>query len=111
MKSLLTATVATAVLLVAGSTAFGQGYVTMMPVQPAPVVAYYPYVGPPVVGPFVQVQPRYYVASPIVAPAPVYASPYVVAGPPVYYGPRVWVHPKVYVAGEPVRNVIRAVTP
>ena len=109
MKTFLAAT---AVLLLAGSTAFGQVYVTMMPVQPGPVMAYYPYVGPPVVGPIVQVQPRYYyVASPVLAPAPVYASPYVLAGPPVYYGPRVWVHPKVYVAGEPVRNVLRAVTP
>jgi hypothetical protein len=33
--------------------------------------------------------------------------------PPVYYYnvPRVWVHPKVYVEGQPVRNILRAVTP
>ena len=105
MKSFL---VAIAVVLLAGSTAFGQvGYVTMMPVQPTPVVTYYPYVAPPVV----QYGMPYYVASPVIAPAPVVAYPYAVAAPPVYYGPRVWVHPKVYVAGRPVRNVLRAVTP
>jgi hypothetical protein len=104
---------ATAVVLLAGSTAFGQvGYVTMMPIQPVPVVTYSPYMAPPMVGPVVQYAPRYYVASPVLAPAPmVMAPPYAVAGPPVYYGPRVWVHPKVYVAGEPVRNILRAVTP
>lgn len=30
---------------------------------------------------------------------------------PVAVGPRVWVHPKVYVEGQPIRNLIRAITP
>ena len=110
MKTILAAPV---LVFVAASTALGQvGYVTMMPVQPGPVVAYYPYAATPIVGPVVEYAPRYYAASPIVAPAPVLvAPPYVWAGPPVVYGPGVLVRPKVYVAGQPVRNVLRAVTP
>ena len=38
---------------------------------------------------------------------PVYTAPATVVVP----GPRVLVHPKVYVRGQPVRNVLRAVTP
>ena len=30
---------------------------------------------------------------------------------PAAVGPRVWVHPKVYVEGQPIRNLIRAITP
>ena len=30
---------------------------------------------------------------------------------PAAVGPKVWVHPKVYVEGQPIRNLIRAVTP
>jgi hypothetical protein len=114
MKKLL---VAAAVLLLADSAAMGQlPYVTMMPVAPAPVATYYAYpgsmagvvtAGGPLVAPL-----RYYVASPVVAPAPVIAAPgYPMAGPPLVYGPRVVVHPKVYVVGQPIRNVLRAVTP
>ncbi|MGA2069550.1 MAG: hypothetical protein ABSG86_31655 [Thermoguttaceae bacterium] len=104
---------ATAVLLLAGSTALGQApYVTLMPVAPAPAVTYYAYPPAPLVAPVVTLPPRYYVASPVVAPAPLAAaSPYPMAGPPLVYGPRVVVHPKVYVAGQPIRNVLRAVTP
>lgn len=123
---------AMAVVLLAGSTAFGQqAYVVMMPVaqaapipvatyyQPAAPVAYYaptpvasPVVAVPqqyyVASPVVAVPRRYYVASPVVAPAPM-ASAVVV--PPSAYGRPVVVHPKVYVPGQPVRNVLRAVTP
>jgi hypothetical protein len=52
-----------------------------------PVVAYSPAVTYPVVTPT-------YVASPVVAT-----------------GPAVWVNPKVYVEEQPVRNLIRAITP
>lgn len=41
---------------------------------------------------------------------PVY-TPGVVVARPVYAAPRVLVRPKVYVAGQPVRNFWRAVTP
>jgi len=54
---------------------------------------------------------------PVVAryPAPLYTtySP-VAAGYPVAAtaaGPKVWVHPKVYVEGQPLRNLLRAITP
>jgi hypothetical protein len=116
MKKLL---VAAAVLLLADSAAMGQlPYVTMMPVAPAPVVTYYAYppgtAGGVVAGfaPLVTLPPRYYAASPVVAPAPLIVAPgYPMAGPPLVYGPRVVVHPKVYVVGQPIRNVLRAVTP
>jgi hypothetical protein len=56
---------------------------------------------------------------PVVAryPAPTYVTyapaptGYVTAAAPVSAGPKVWVHPKVYVEGQPIRNLIRAVTP
>jgi hypothetical protein len=78
--------------------------VTYAPVTYGPVVttAYYapvPYLAPaPVVMP-------YYAASPVVA---YYGGPVAVA--PVYGRP-VIVRPKVYIPGQPVRNVVRAVTP
>jgi hypothetical protein len=54
----------------------------------------------------------YYVASPVVTPyyvaSPVAVGPVAVA--PIYGRP-VIVHPKVYIPGQPVRNVLRAVTP
>jgi hypothetical protein len=88
------------------------------PVVPAPVAAYYAtgpvvpyapvvttaYYAPPAA--FYPAPAPYYVAAPIVAPV---VAPVAVA--PVYYGPAVVVRPKVYVRGEPVRNVLRAVTP
>jgi hypothetical protein len=101
--------------LVCCSMAFGQTY--YVPVTPDAVYCqptfvyrtpiyygvpnYYRYpVTPTYVTPYV-VPPRYY-------PGPVYYGS--VYGP-VYYGPRVWVSPKVYIEGQPVRNLIRAVTP
>ena len=112
------------VVLLFGSMALGQvGY--PVAVGPAPVVSYYapgPVFAPPV-GPVVRVPARYYVAAPVVYNAPIVAAP--VYAPPVYarpiYGPSVYaapfygrpvvVSPKVYIPGQPVRNVIRAVTP
>jgi hypothetical protein len=107
------------VALMASGTAHAQVVVTYMPVAPAPVAAYY--APAPVVttayyapAPYYVASPvSYYAAAPVVAPmaAPYYvASPLVPAGP-YYYGRRVIVRPKVYVVGQPVRNVLRAVTP
>jgi len=112
-------------LLATVSKADAQTYVTYLPASPAPVVAYYApapvmsyspvvtasYYMPQTV--YYAAPASYYVASPVVAPYYV-ASPYVpatVAVAPLYYGRPVVVRPKVYVAGEPVRNVLRAVTP
>jgi hypothetical protein len=84
--------------------------VAVVPVAPAPYVAYY---APPPV-PYYAPAPgvAYYAPGPAVAyysPAPtVVAAPLAVA--PVY-GRAVVIRPKVYVAGQPVRNVLRAVTP
>jgi hypothetical protein len=92
--------------------------------HPAPAVAYRPvvtqYVQPAVayeplvvqagrVQPYVAYQRPYVVYSPAVAAgytAPVYSAPVAVAA-----GPKVWVHPKVYVEGQPIRNLLRAITP
>jgi hypothetical protein len=107
------------------------------PAYAAPVVAYRPVVAPyaapyaayrPVVVPAV---PYANYANPyaVYRPAVTYAQPYVVNAPapaaafspPVYpapapapavaVGPKVWVHPKVYVEGEPIRNLLKAITP
>jgi hypothetical protein len=113
-----------AVVVVVASSATAQTYVGYMQATPAPVAAYYA-TGPvaaysPVVATAYYAPPAayypapvpYYAASPVVAPVP---APYYAAAPvavaPVYYGPAVVVRPKVYVRGEPVRNVLRAVTP
>ena len=110
-----------AMVLMVGSNALAQGYVAYMPVGPAPVAAYYapaPVLsyGPVVTTAYYAPAP-YYVASPVVTPyyvaspvavAPVAVGPVAVA--PVYGRP-VIVRPKVYVVGQPVRNVLRAVTP
>jgi hypothetical protein len=54
---------------------------------------------------------------PVVAryPAPTYVTYAPAAGAypaaPVPAGPKVWVHPKVYVEGQPIRNLLRAITP
>jgi hypothetical protein len=124
----LVMTLAFVLAVMAGSSLFAQGYVAYMPVGPAPVAAFYapaPVVGyGPVVGtsyyapaPYYAAPAPYYAASPVVAPYYV-ASPVAVApgvAPPVavapVYGRAVIVRPKVYVVGQPVRNVLRAVTP
>jgi hypothetical protein len=118
MKSLMLV-VTLAIVLVASSSLFAQGYATFVPAGPAPAVAYY---GPapvvpygPVVSTAYYAPAPYYVAAPVVVPrryyvaAPVVAAPVVVA--PAYYGRPVIVRPKIYIPGEPVRNVLRAVTP
>ena len=72
--------------------------VTYSPVvTPAPVTVYSPVIAP---APTVVYQPSV-VATPAVTPY----SPVVVTGRPV------WVRTKVYVAGQPVRNFLRAITP
>ena len=59
--------------------------------------------------------PTYVAYTPRVAYSPTYLTAYNVAAyqapaaAPV--GPRVWVHPKVYVEGQPIRNLIKAITP
>jgi hypothetical protein len=102
---------ALAVVLMASSNALAQGYAVLMPVGPGPVTAYYapaPVVGyGPVVSTAYYAPAPYYVAAPVAAPYYV-ASPYAVG--PVYARPVV-VRPKIYVPGQPVRNVLRAVTP
>jgi hypothetical protein len=52
------------------------------------------------------------VYSPVIAAgynAPVYTAYSPPAAVPV--GPKVWVHPKVYVEGQPIRNLLKAITP
>lgn len=88
----------------------------------APAVNYVPavnYYAP--AAPYVPVAARCAAPSvsymPVVAryPAPTYVTYAPVAGAypaaPVPAGPRVWVHPKVYVEGQPIRNLLRAITP
>ncbi len=101
-----------AMVLMASSSVLAQGYVTYMPVGPAPVVSYYapaPVVSyGPVVSTSYYAPVPYYVASPAVTPYYV-ASP-VVVGPVAvapWYGRPVIVRPKIYVPGQPVRNVLR----
>ena len=48
-----------------------------------------------------------YVASPATCEVPV-AQPVAAAVPA---GPKVWVHDKVYVQGQPLRNLLTAITP
>ena len=79
------------------------------PVQPVvytPVAARYP------AQPFVKYTPvvARYPAQPYVAYAPV-ANDYLAAAAAAHPGKTVWVHPKVYVEGQPIRNVLRAITP
>jgi hypothetical protein len=119
MKNSIMAAIVAAVIMLASS-AKAQTYVGYMPAAPAPVAGYYA-TGPvatyaPVVttayyAPRAVYYPApvpYYVASPVAMP---YYATAPVAVAPVYYGPAVVVRPKVYVRGEPVRNVLRAVTP
>jgi len=98
----------------------------------APAVSYAPAVGyaPTAVRTFAQpvvytpVAARYpaqtYVTySPVVARYPAqrcvaYAPPandYLAAAAAAHPGKTVWVHPKVYVEGQPIRNLLRAITP
>jgi hypothetical protein len=51
-----------------------------------------------------------YPARPYVAYAPV-ADNYLAAAAAAHPGKTVWVHPKVYVEGQPIRNLLRAITP
>ena len=51
-----------------------------------------------------------YPAAPAVAYAPV-ANDYLAAAAAAHPGKTVWVHPKVYVEGQPIRNLLRAITP
>jgi hypothetical protein len=94
MKSL---TMALALVLILGSTAYGRWYVGPTVgytyYAPAPVYAY------PAPAPYVTYAPV--VAAPVVAPAPVWV------GRPVVVGPA----GKVYIPGRPVRNAVRAVLP
>ena len=69
----------------------------------APVAAYRPVIGAPVVT--YRVAPNY--AAPVLGPTGVYYSP--TALYPV--GRTVIVWPKVYVSGQPIRNILRAITP
>jgi hypothetical protein len=122
MKRLVTFLVL-AIVLLTSSTLLAHGYVAYMPVGPVPVATYYAPAAPvvtygPVVAasyyapaPYYAAPAPYYVAAPVVAApvvAPYYAAPMAVA--PVYGRPAI-VHPKVYYPGQPVRNVLRAVTP
>ena len=105
MKSILAAVV---VVLLLGTTAYGQWYA-------GPTVAYYPaapaYAYPAPV--YAYPAPYYTYRAPVVAYYPYAAYAPVVAAPvSVWYGaPGVVVRSKVYIPGRPVRNVIRAVLP
>jgi hypothetical protein len=79
-----------------------------LPVNYAPAVNYAPVTVPYAV-PTVTYMPvvARYPAPPYVT----YAPPAKTCAPPAPVGPKVWVHPKVYVEGQPIRNLIRAVTP
>ncbi len=110
MKTFLAAV---AIVLVLGSTASaGWTYVAARPVVVAAPVA----VPAAEVHYFYPVGPVYAYPGPVVryhAPPPVVAyRPAVVPVPArVVYPPPVVVRPKVYVRGQPVRNVLRAITP
>ncbi len=106
-------------------TTFAPGPVTSLgcaPMPGSPVVAgTVPTVNYPPAVTYVPVTSRY--VAPTVAYMPVMArypaSPYrtyapVAGGYPgaaTAAGPKVWVHPKVYVEGQPLRNILRAITP
>jgi len=118
MKSFVMA-VSLATVLMASSKVLARGYGAYLPVGPTPVVTYYapaPMVnnGPVVTTSYYAPTPYYaaapvpyYVASPVVAP---YYAASPVAFAPIYGRP-VIVYPRIYVPGQPVRNVLRAVTP
>jgi hypothetical protein len=85
-------------------------YRPVLPAYVQPAVAYQPLVVQAArLQPYVAYQRPYAVYSPVVSTgynAPVYPAP--VAAPA---GPKVWVHPKVYVEGQPIRNLLKAITP
>lgn len=134
MKSFVMA-LSSAAVLMASSSVLAQGYRTYMPVGPMPVVTYYE--PAPMVSSGPVATTSYYAPAPnfAAAPAPNFAAapvpyfvaapvPYFVAspvaapffaGPPVafapVYGRTVVVYPRVFVPGQPVRNLLRAVTP
>jgi hypothetical protein len=105
-------------ILAFASSARAQAYIGYMPAAPAvayyapaPVVGYGPVVATSYYAPqvaYYAAPAPYVVASPVVTTA--YYAPAPVAVAPVY-GPAVVVRPKVYIYGQPVRNVLRAVTP
>jgi hypothetical protein len=94
----------------------------VQPVYTQPVYAQPTYTSRPVVASYTPVEYRPVVASyapayvayqprPIPAYSTVtYRAP-VACATPVATGPRVIVHPKVYVEGQPIRNILRAITP
>ena len=92
-----------------GSNASFAASTTWEPVQPVaytPVAARYPAQA------FVKYTPvvARYPAQPYTAYAPV-ANDYLAAAAAAHPGKTVWVHPKVYVEGQPIRNLLRAITP
>ena len=118
MKNLAIAFLAAAGL-VAASQANAQAYIGYMPAAPvvayyaAPVATYSPVVTTAYYAPqtvYYSAPAPYYVAQPVVTPYYV-ARPVVAPAVVPVYGRAVVVRPKVYVAWQPVRNVIRAVTP
>jgi len=79
------------------------------PVQPVvytPVAARYPVQACAAYTPVVARYP----AAARVTYAPV-ANDYLAAAAAAHPGKTVWVHPKVYVKGQPIRNLLRAITP
>lgn len=76
-----------------------------VPVMVPAVTVYQPVV--PAYAPVVAAYPPLVAYRPMVVPPPVvYGAP-----PVVYAGPPAVVRPRVYIPGQPVRNVLRAVTP
>ncbi len=78
---------------------------------PAPVVVYQPVVAAPVVTPVVVYRPAVSVVpvSPVVVYRPVVGE--VIAPPPILVGKPTIIRTKVYYPGEPIRNLIKAITP
>lgn len=113
MKNLLAGA---CVLLLGTSVASADPALVYSPVTalPTAVTTYYqaPYVAayPAYVTTYYAAPTVAYYAGPTITYYPTAAVPAPYCGP-VVYGRRVLVHPKVYVAGQPVRNLVRAVTP
>ncbi len=103
MKSMIVATV---IVLLACSTAFGGWGHPVPVVVPAPVVhAYWP------VGPVYAYPPVVVRAPVVVVPRRIVYRARVVVPRAVWYAPPVTVRSKVYIYGRPVRNAVRAVLP
>jgi hypothetical protein len=104
MKNILAAV---ALVLLLGSTAYGQWYVGPRAVY-YPAAPVYAYPAPVYAYP----APYYTYRVPVVAPSPYFAYSPVVAPAAVWYGsPGVVVRSKVYIPGRPVRNAVRAIVP